>query len=147
MMMYVDDIMVMAETEEAAERAGRRVVEILTTHGVNINWGKSHLKPVQVVTFLGYVINLKERTISISIQKRKEIKKPSSTRAEEYVHDQEASSKVGREAARSKAGTTVDQRHDVSDLSSALSRARDIMDTLCRALGASKASDEVLGNT
>lgn len=57
---YLDDLLIMASSEEEAKRHTARALELLTTLGFLINWKKSHLIPTQVLQFLGLTVDSHE---------------------------------------------------------------------------------------
>lgn len=67
---YVDDVLVMANTQEEAQAAIELTVTLIEQMGITINKSKSVLKPAQVIKYLGYVINLKNKTVTITLEKR-----------------------------------------------------------------------------
>jgi hypothetical protein len=72
---YLDDICVMADSEERAREHGRDVVEHLQSWGFIINQKKTCLVPRQEREFLGFMVNTKTMTLSVPTEKAKKIKR------------------------------------------------------------------------
>jgi hypothetical protein len=73
-MVYVDDILVIGETDKEVDVKTKQLVSLLQYVGIEVNVLKSNLKPEPTVEYLGYLINLEEQSFQISIQKRGKIK-------------------------------------------------------------------------
>ena len=72
---YLDDILLLSPTKEQASRFLSVMVTDLVESGFKINVKKSTLVPTQVVTHLGFVLNLKEGKLDLSPQRVKTVKK------------------------------------------------------------------------
>ena len=55
--MYIDDILIMAESEILAKEHTVGLIHLLENLGFVINYPKSQLTPTQEIEFLGFVIN------------------------------------------------------------------------------------------
>lgn len=78
MIAYLDDICIVAKTEEQAREQGTQVVTHLQKLGFIINQKKTCLVPKQKREFLGLVVDSKEMTLSIPSEKLKKIKREAS---------------------------------------------------------------------
>ena len=67
--MYVDDIYVMGKSSQEAQQALETTKKMLEEMGVTVNTKKSMAEVQESVEYLGYVINLRDKTISINKQK------------------------------------------------------------------------------
>jgi hypothetical protein len=67
---YVDDIAILCRSEEEGTQHAAIARQILQQMGIAVNEAKSAMKPAHVIHFLGYVIDLQSKTITISQQKR-----------------------------------------------------------------------------
>ena len=60
---YLDDILLLAPSEEIALQQSRIVLEVLAKAGLKVNLEKSMLVPSEEVTFLGVTIDLRNKTL------------------------------------------------------------------------------------
>ena len=60
---YLDDILLLAPSEELATQQTKIVLEVLAKAGLRVNIEKSVLVPSEEITFLGVTINLKNKTL------------------------------------------------------------------------------------
>ena len=67
---YIDDSLILGETREECTRATERLSQLLTELGFTINLEKSVLIPSKQITFLGYVLNSRNMTISPTEKKK-----------------------------------------------------------------------------
>lgn len=72
---YIDDSLWMAKTAQAVKETGSTVVNIFQQAGFQINEKKSSLQPTQLITFLGYVIDTVQMTVSLPREKVQQILK------------------------------------------------------------------------
>ena len=73
LIIYIDDILLMAESEEKARDQASGLVYLLQCLGFIINTGKSILKPTQSLEFLGFTINTVAMELSLPPAKIKKI--------------------------------------------------------------------------
>lgn len=74
MICYVDDMLIIAPSEEQARKDTLRVVAFLTDLGWNINFAKSELTPRNSIEFLGYTLDFTGHpAIGIPLKKKKAI--------------------------------------------------------------------------
>ena len=78
MVAYLDDICIVAESEEKAQEHGMEVVTHLESLGFIINKKKTCLKPMQHREFLGLMVDTKEMTLSVPSKKLRKIKREAS---------------------------------------------------------------------
>jgi len=71
---YIDDILILAPTESKARECVTFIVELIQRLGFVLNLERSITIPVQVIEFLGFEINSIELTWSIPIHKKQKIK-------------------------------------------------------------------------
>jgi len=71
---YIDDMLILAATKAKAEESVRFAAELMTRLGFVINTERSITAPVQLIEFLGFEINSKELTWAIPDSKRQKIK-------------------------------------------------------------------------
>jgi hypothetical protein len=57
MMIYIDDILIFASNREATSKLATEVLEVLQTLGFVINWEKSSLSPLQILEYLGMIVD------------------------------------------------------------------------------------------
>ena len=76
---YIDDILILAETEEKAKQAAQLAVDYLSVTGWTVNRDKSQLTPTQQPQFLGFQWNLKDRVVHLLEDKRKHMLETVST--------------------------------------------------------------------
>ena len=74
LIIYIDDILLMAESEEKARDQASGLVYLLQCLGFIINTGKSILKPTQSLEFLGFTINTVAMELSLPPAKIKKIR-------------------------------------------------------------------------
>ena len=82
---YLDDLLIMAESEEQSVAHTGRVSELLTSLGFTLNLRKSELNPSKVITFLGTVINSVSMSFSLHDSKWK-LLKADLRRISEWTH-------------------------------------------------------------
>lgn len=66
---YIDDTILVAQTKAECEAGVKRMIEVLQELGFLINYEKSVLEPTQKLTFLGYVFDSNEMTITLGQEK------------------------------------------------------------------------------
>ena len=74
LIIYIDDILLMAESEEKAQDQASGLVYLLQCLGFIINTGKSILKPTQSLEFLGFTVNTVTMELSLPPAKIKKIR-------------------------------------------------------------------------
>ena len=67
---YIDDSLIMARSYDECEQATARLLQLLNQLGFTINQEKSVFKPTQQITFLGYVLDSNNMTVSPTDKKR-----------------------------------------------------------------------------
>ena len=72
---YIDDSFIIAQSFEECAQAVAFLTDLFVKLGFRINTEKSVLNPCQKLTFLGYVLNSNEMTVSPTQEKRKKVKK------------------------------------------------------------------------
>ena len=72
-LMYLDDFLLLGQTREEATQNTHVVVGLLQSLGFTINTEKSTMNPTQELTFLGFVINSVNMTISLPPEKVQKI--------------------------------------------------------------------------
>ena len=66
---YLDDILIFAQSLEESRQNTKYVVDLLTSLGFIINFDKSNMNPVKRTTFLGFIIDSKKMTFSLPAEK------------------------------------------------------------------------------
>ena len=74
MIIYIDDILVMAETESLLKDHTTAVVYLLENLGFVINYPKSELTPTQEIEFLGFTVNSTKMELRLPGEKIKKIR-------------------------------------------------------------------------
>ena len=74
LMIYVDDILVMGASKEEAQRSALWLRWMLQNLGIKVNEAKSMTEAVRQLEYLGYLVNISKKTISIAADKRTKIK-------------------------------------------------------------------------
>jgi hypothetical protein len=72
---YLDDILLLGNSQHQVQQQLRVMVTTLVEAGFHINVGKSVLEPCQMVQHLGFCLNLKEGKLQVSSSKVKNIRK------------------------------------------------------------------------
>lgn len=67
---YIDDMLITAETAEACAAATRRAADLLTSLGLQISLDKSSVEPATRVEYLGFVIDTSTMRVSLPEAKR-----------------------------------------------------------------------------
>lgn len=67
---YLDDILIIANSEKKCYNNIQMTSRLLESLGFILNYEKSQMKPAMKCQFLGFVINSKNFTLSLSDQKR-----------------------------------------------------------------------------
>ena len=73
LVIYIDDMLIFAKSQQELEMARDAVLFLLQNLGFVINWEKSVLIPTKTMEFLGVTINSEEMTFSIPDQKMQKI--------------------------------------------------------------------------
>ena len=74
LVLYLDDMLILAQTREMTRECLATVLELLLSLGFIINLKKSVLNPTQKIEFLGFQIDSQRMTISLPQQKIKSLK-------------------------------------------------------------------------
>ena len=69
-MIYADDMILLGRTKEETAHAVHQAIELLTALGVSVNFEKSQTTPSRQILYLGQLIDLARRTISLPRDKR-----------------------------------------------------------------------------
>ena len=69
LIMYLDDLLVMAQSKQELERQIHQIISLLELLGFVVNREKSQLLPTQVILYLGFLINSKEMKIKMADEK------------------------------------------------------------------------------
>ena len=69
LIMYLDDMLVMARCREELERHLSQITSLLELLGFVVNREKSKLVPTQVIQYLGFMVDSKEMKIRLSEEK------------------------------------------------------------------------------
>jgi ribonuclease HI len=69
-MIYLDDVILLASSQEAVREAARQALLLLRSLGLTVNFRKSMLEPSQQFTYLGFVWKTVEMTVEIEERKR-----------------------------------------------------------------------------
>lgn len=75
LVIYCDDILIIAPSRELALAWTRRVIEELQRHGFWVKLSKSALVPAHQCLFLGFVIDTASMTVHLPLQKQKDARK------------------------------------------------------------------------
>ena len=78
-MIYIDDILIMASNPEAASKLVSEVLKLLQNLGFIINWEKSILSPQQILEYLGMIIDTILMEMRLPTDKVAKIQKECST--------------------------------------------------------------------
>ena len=74
-MIYIDDTLIIAKDLHTAQLHAKIVVDIFQKCGFSVNWDKSHLTPSQKVEFLGFMIDSRAMSITLTEKKCKSLRK------------------------------------------------------------------------
>ena len=101
---FIDDLLLMAQSESELEQSTQEVVTLLKALGFVINLEKSSLTPKQIMEFLGFLINSLKMTLSLPEAKVKQIvAECRGTLQRESVSVRELARLIGRMSAASQA--------------------------------------------
>ena len=75
LIIYLDDILIMSESKELAQKHTNMVVSLLSSLGFVVNKEKSVFEPTQVLEFLGFQVSSVEMSLSLPGEKIRSIKK------------------------------------------------------------------------
>ena len=75
LIIYLDDILIMAETETLAKQYAQTTCNLLETLGFVINFQKSILVPSKEMEFLGFLIDSRTMTLALPREKIRKVKK------------------------------------------------------------------------
>ena len=68
---YIDDILVLAESQDQARNHAKALVYLLQCLGFKVNQKKSVLEPAQVMEFLGFTIDTVKMELKLPLEKMK----------------------------------------------------------------------------
>ena len=71
---YLDDTLILADSERECYNAVFRAVSMFDKAGFTIHPDKSVLDPTQIITFLGFIISSKQMTVQLTLEKREKIR-------------------------------------------------------------------------
>ena len=74
-MIYLDDLLLLDQDKERLKEHTAIALAILEALGFLVNYPKSSLSPGQIVTFLGFVIDSRARTLSLPPEKVSALKR------------------------------------------------------------------------
>ena len=74
LILYLDDMLVMAQTQEEIKKGLTTALILLTALGFVVNMKKSVIHPTQEIEFLGFVLNTRSMSISLPQQKLKSLR-------------------------------------------------------------------------
>lgn len=72
---YLDDILIMNTSREGSQEHTALVVTLLECLGFQVNYQKSHLVPIQILEFLGFVVDSIKRELRLPKEKVEAIRK------------------------------------------------------------------------
>ena len=72
---YLDDMLIMAQSQEMAKCHAATTINLLESLGFTVNYQKSVLIPSTTIEFLGFVVDSKTLTLSLPKEKVKKAKK------------------------------------------------------------------------
>lgn len=75
LVIYLDDILILAESQETALRHRDRTLQLLQELGWLVNWEKSVLQPARLLTYLGVQIDSENMTFSLPTEKLTKLSK------------------------------------------------------------------------
>ncbi len=133
LVIYLDDILVMAHSEELCRKHTHRVVEVLAEFGWIINWKKSETSPAQQRTYLGVLIDSQVMTSSLTEERLR--------RLIESVTQMLDANRRGLLLLRSAAKTLGQMSAAVVGLSLARLKERPLLKAVQRALAAGASWD------
>lgn len=70
---YLDDLLLRASSYDQAKHHTQQILTSLAKHGFQVNHGKSHLEPSQLITHLGAVIDTNQGRISLTPERVRSI--------------------------------------------------------------------------
>lgn len=70
MVVYLDDLLIMSESEAQSLRDRDTVLKLLEEFGLGVNRQKSHLTPTQQIQYLGVVIDSREMTMTLPAKRK-----------------------------------------------------------------------------
>lgn len=73
LVIYIDDLLILADTLDAYKRNTRIVMRLLESLGFIINYNKSSLKPPQSCQYLGFILNSRELSLELTEKKKEKI--------------------------------------------------------------------------
>ena len=74
MIVYIDDILLMAETKEKARDEASGLIYLLQCLGFTVNMEKTVLDPSQYLEFLGVIVDTTKMVLSLPAQRIKKIR-------------------------------------------------------------------------
>ncbi len=70
---YIDDMLILAETEQQLVKSVQATIHLLESLGFIINWEKSAINPTTQISHLGFIINSETMQVTLSVDKRDRI--------------------------------------------------------------------------
>lgn len=136
LVIYLDDILVMAQSAELLRQHTLRVVELLAQLGWVINWKKSDTAPSQIKTYLGVSIDSVRMSSSLPEDRLRKM--------ETAVQQMLESNRLGRLTIREAAKTLGQMSAAAVGISLARLKERPLMDAVRTALAAGTQWDDPL---
>ena len=97
MLIYLDDLLLMADSLEEAIWKRDSILYLLAQLGLTVNWKKSELQPSKKMEFLGFVLNTSNMTVCLTDRKAKDLKRLCQTSLEDSrMSVRELSSLIGK---------------------------------------------------
>lgn len=136
LVIYLDDILVMAQSAELLRQHTRRVVELLAQLGWVINWKKSDTTPSQVKTYLGVSIDSARMSSSLPEDRLRKM--------ESSVQEMLEANRIGKLTIRAAAKTLGQMSAAAVGISLARFKERPLLDAVRGALAAGSRWDDRL---
>lgn len=74
LIIYMDDLLLMAETEELCKSQLHWMLDLMNRLGLMVNWEKSELAPTRTIGFLGHQVDSASMTISLPSKRMKDLR-------------------------------------------------------------------------
>ena len=104
LLIYLDDLLLMADSLEEAIRKRDSILYLLAQLGLTVNWKKSELQPSKKMEFLGFILDTSSMSVCLTDRKAKELKRLCQTSLENpQMSVRELSSLIGKLQATSQA--------------------------------------------
>ena len=103
-MIFLDNLLIMASSQDQAASQCAAATQLFESLGFLVNYVKSQIQPVQVLTFLGLDIDSREVKLSLPPQKLSEIQKQAKKlQGQKWVSAQELAQFIGKLSATAQA--------------------------------------------